>query len=103
MCGSKWAGGCATTAIRVSLGKFSDPLVWGPSELLKAWQDHLPRFSAWRGAVDKAWQESLLKLRAVDNRWQHVKGHLAAVQATLLDMNWTPIRRVSGPSHAETL
>eukprot|EP00959_Pyramimonas_sp_CCMP1952_P080690 1686032-Pyramimonas_sp.AAC.1 len=90
MCGSKWAGDCATTAIRISRGKTSDPLSGGPMELLSSWQEHLLRMAQWRDGINLARQESWQKLQGVENRWQHVRGHLAAVQATLLEMNWTP-------------
>ena len=56
-------------------------------ELLQAWQERLPRIARRRTANDKAWQESLAKLRGAERCWLQVKGRVSDVQAAPLDVN----------------
>ena len=90
-CGSRNAGGCTTTAIRMAFDFRMDPMVKQPVELLVMWVSILRDVSHLRSAIERIWDASRLRLLSTRRRWMR-DGHIDAVIATLLDLGWDPIQ-----------
>ncbi len=90
MMGSKRPGGCATTCIRVTFGAASDPHVFCRRQLFENWLFILDALTEDDKALQLAWRRTARILKAAKNKWLRVKGTMAAVIATLLDLRWQP-------------
>jgi len=93
------AGTCATSVIRWAFrkGRFAtdsaDPRVRIPTEQIKAWTGIWARATAdTKMRIEKVWTETHVKLKRAKQRWQCVKGPIAASIATLIDAEWRPVK-----------
>ena len=89
MTGCKRPGGCSTTSIRMSFGMDSDPHVFCRRQLFDNWFYILDTLDDER-PLQIAWRKMTTALTRAKNRWQRVRGTMAAVIATLLDLQWLP-------------
>ena len=87
---------CTTTAIALSYGVASDPALRQRVELVSHWLQHWHAATPHaRQRISRAWPRSLSRLLHKSTRWLHVRGPIAAVQSTLLDVGWKPAGPVS--------
>ena len=68
-----------------------DPLVKQPVDMLVFWTRVLRELIHLRSAIDKVWNLSVAKLQNTPRNWLKVAGHIDAVVATLMDLNWVPL------------
>ena len=55
------------------------------------WLEVNIHMAGWETAIARAWNKEVSRLTAARSRWQKVNGHMGAVIATLLDMEWAPL------------
>jgi hypothetical protein len=92
MTGCMRPGGCATTCIRLTFGAEADPRLYGRLQLFEAWFYILDDLGPDDRELQLAWSKTVKTLEATKRPWQRVKGTMAAVIASLLDLQWTPRR-----------
>jgi len=68
-----------------------DPLVKQPVDMLVFWTRVLRELIHLRSAIDKVWNLSAAKISNAPRKWLKVAGHIDAVVATLMDLNWVPL------------
>ncbi len=90
MSGCLRPGGCATTSIRITFGADSDPHLLCRRQLFDNWLYILDALQEDDRALQLAWKKTVANLTSAKHRWQRVKGTMAAVIATLLDLQWQP-------------
>ena len=90
MTGCMRPGGCATTSIRMTFGADSDPHLYCRRQLFENWLYILDTLGEDDRALQLAWKKTVDTLTTTKHRWQRVKGTMAAVVATLLDLQWQP-------------
>ena len=90
---NRYKGVSKTTAIQVHFGRDADPGVYIPAQTVLGIVKHLsadhPR--AWSARAGKAWGKTADRTVA-SNRWSKVTGPIAACQAYLRDIGWSPNR-----------
>eukprot|EP00972_Heterocapsa_arctica_P021237 3125767-Heterocapsa_arctica.AAC.1 len=84
------AGGCSSTALFLSCGLAGDPAYFLPIELISNWIMLWRTCPEVRVGIAKVWDTSLSDLTAAKGKWHKVRGPLAALQATLMDLGWQP-------------
>lgn len=82
--------------IALELGAAKDPEVKCRVTVVKEW------LSLWRGmvaedraSVENLWKKKLPQLQEAATRWLRVRGPVTAVIATLLALQWKPVRPVA--------
>ena len=84
-------GLCRVTALALTAGVHNDPRVAAPIEQLMTWLQLWKRASVLRRrSITKCWFHTVWYLKLAKNRWQCVRGPLAATVATLMDLGARP-------------
>ena len=84
------AGGCSSTALFLGFGQAGDPAFFLPIEVISNWLMVWKTNPEVRVGIAKVWKASLSDLMKAKGMWLKVRGPLAALQATLLDLGWQP-------------
>ena len=84
------SGGCTTTAFAMTVGPDSDPMIKIRLEVIESWLQVLVETSVPMEAIRRAWGRLRASLEG-PRRWASVKGPMAAVIATLVDLRWRPL------------
>ena len=87
------SGGCTTTAYALTVGLEKDPSLKLRLEVVECWLRVLAETTMPIEAVKRAWHRSRIELEGNPKRWLIVRGPMAAVIATMLDMRWQTWRR----------
>ena len=70
----RYAGGCATTAIRLGFAEHADPFAGARKQLLKEWVRRWDSLRPQHKAVERAWEKLHATLRAAKSPWGRTKG-----------------------------
>jgi ribonuclease HI len=92
MTGCKRPGGCSTTSIRMSFGMDADPHILCRRQLFDNWLYILDTLEDETQALQLAWKKMATVLTRAKSRWQRLRGTMATVIATLLDLQWRPMQ-----------
>ena len=84
-------GGCTTTAFGLTLGFEADPAVSLRAELVQCWMEVARTSAVPRAALERVWGK-LRELISGPRRWSRVRGPMAAVVATIVDLGWVPLK-----------
>ena len=82
--------GCTTTAFALSVGIDADPSIKLSIEVIESWLQVLAESKVPKEAILRAWDRMKPELLG-PRRWLRVKGPMAVVIATLVDMRWQPL------------
>ncbi len=89
--GYDFPGQCTTTIVQLFYGD-RDPAIRLRVEIVSEWLRFWYHHPALRLSLVRSWlvlRDRLVGLPA-NRRWYHVRGHISATIATLLDLNWQP-------------
>ena len=84
-------GGCTTTALALEGDEDKDPAVSVHIDILLMWMSVSRELKSMKKAVETVWEKWRTRLQNGKSRWNKVTGHMAAVVATLLQIEWEPL------------
>ena len=87
----RYAGGCATVAIRLGFSEYADPMVAARKQLLQEWIRLWDSLQPQRRMVERAWEKLRATLSVAKSPRGRTKGPISAVISTLMDLKWTPL------------